>query len=155
MRNENMDSTAERTILDLRFKEPSQFKYFWIKYVNGFDPEKHCAKCLIGEYSSLLSYKKHLDLAGAVLDEHVSRFIYICGVTPKWKWNVHVAGIWQPGESCEFEDERVEMRLKNFRRIEILDQNCPAAPRVFATCRNWQFGWTAFPHTHRQAELQL
>jgi hypothetical protein len=148
-------NTDEKTILDLKFRQPDQFKYFWIKYVNGFDPSKHCARCLIGEYSSLLSYRERRDLAGAVLDEHASRFIYICGVTPKWKWNVHVAGICKPGESFELQDERVELRLTNFQRIEIVPDLGPPAHRAFATCRNWQFGWTAFPHTHRQAELTL
>ena len=77
----------EKMILDLKFHQPQRFRYFWIKYVRGFDPSRHCARCLIGEYSSLLAYRKHTDLVRAVLDEHAAPLVYICGVTAKWEWN--------------------------------------------------------------------
>ena len=54
----------------------------------------------------------------------------------------------------EHADERVELRLENFRRIEIRPDLGPPAPREFSTCRNWQFGWTAFPETPREVELK-
>ena len=143
-----------KMILDLKFHQPQRFRYFWIKYVRGFDPSRHCARCLIGEYSSLLAYRKHTDLVRAVLDEHAAPLVYICGVTAKWEWNVHVAGRLEPGELTEYADERVGLQLENFRRIEIRPDLGPPAPKTFTTCRNWQFGWTAFPETLRDVELK-
>jgi hypothetical protein len=67
---------------------------------------------------------------------------------------VHVAGQLEPGKVTEYADERVELRLENFRRIEIRPDLGPPAPRDFSTCRNWQFGWTAFPETSRDVELK-
>ncbi|MFO0527934.1 MAG: hypothetical protein ACK52A_07530, partial [Planctomycetota bacterium] len=60
----------------------------------------------------------------------------------------------EPGELTEDADERVELRREKFRRIEIVPDLGPPAPKAFSTCRNWQFGWTAFPETPRDVELR-
>ncbi len=31
-----------------------RYRYLWLKYVVGFDPRYHCARCLVGEYSQLI-----------------------------------------------------------------------------------------------------
>lgn len=142
-----------QAILTLKFHQPKAFRFFWIKYVNGFNPRVHCAKCLEGHYSRHLKYREHGDLSHVVLDEHETPFIYLCGVTAKWEWNVHAAGRFEEGVSMLYSDERVVFHLTNFRQIRILSENNPPAPKEFATCRNWQFGWTAFPETPRQLEF--
>ncbi len=57
-------------------------------------------------------------------------------------------------DNLDFRGERVELRLENFRQIEIHPDLGPPAPREFSTCRNWRFGWTAFPETPRDVELK-
>lgn len=142
-----------KPILTITFHQPATFRYFWIKYVRGFDPNVHCAKCLVGNFSKLLKYRELANLTRVSLDEHSAPFIYVCGVTSRWEWNVHVAGHLENGHRTEYSDERVSILVENFRHIEIVADGNPTAPKEFSTCRNWQFGWTAFPNTRKQLEF--
>ena len=140
-------------ILTIRFHQPHQFRYFWIKYVRGFDPRNHCARCLVGDFSRALKYREIRDLERVTLDEYPAPWIYICGVTPRWEWNLHVAGHFENNANSEHRDDRVTVVVENLRRIQITSEGNPPAPREFATCRNWQFGWNAFPETTRERLL--
>ena len=65
-------------VLTLTFQKPEVFRFVWIKYVRGFDPSQHCAKCLVGENSKALKHGEVKDLKRITLNEHHSPFIYIC-----------------------------------------------------------------------------
>jgi hypothetical protein len=140
-------------VLTVEFRKPEVFRFVWIKYVRGFDPTQHCAKCLVGENSKALKYGEIKDLKRVTLNEHHSPFIYICGVTEWYEWNLHIAGYWRDGELTQFEDDRVSVRIDNFHRVEISAVGNPPAPKEFALCRCWQFGWTAFSETPKPVKL--
>ncbi len=39
-------------------KQERAFRFLWLKYVRGFNPQHHCARCLAGHYSKLFPYAK-------------------------------------------------------------------------------------------------
>jgi hypothetical protein len=137
-------------------KQERAFRFLWLKYVRGFDPRFHCARCLKGSYSTLFpyssSYIQTQEIAG-VLDEFDAPWIYLCGVTKKWEWNVHVAGEFEAGTITNYSDERIDVEIRDFRQLSIDASKTPEAPKEFATCRNWQFGWKAFPETQSSGSL--
>lgn len=143
--------------LRLEVKQDRIWRFLWAKYVTGFNPKQHCARCLAGKYSKLLRLPQtgYIGpiLVDGNLDEHESPWIYLCGVTRKWEWNLHIAGRAQPGASVTYEDERISVRIHDFEQIPIVASQAPPAEKEFATCRNWQFGWCAFPETHRGHDL--
>ena len=135
-------------------KQEKAFKFLWLKYVRGFNPTHHCARCLEGNYSKLFPFSRgHVppQTIEGVLDEFDAPWIYLCGVTNKWIWNVHVAGQFEAGAITNFSDERIDVEIRDFKRLLINSINTPEAPHEFETCRNWQFGWLAFPETPRPA----
>jgi hypothetical protein len=133
-----------------------EIRFLWLKYVTGFDPRVHCARCLVGKYSKLFpfsrSYVEPQVIEGALV-EHASPWIYLCGVTKKWEWNIHIAGQYEPGSHVSYEDERIRVEIVDFKQTPIDASKSPDATREFATCRNWQFGWMAFPETPKEAKL--
>ncbi len=146
---------SSKITLDVRFLEPKAFRYFWLKYVQGFKPDQHCARCLIGPYSKHFPYGSQLaDKLGTVLDEAEAPFIYICGVTGRYENNVHLVGRPDPQSEAKHKDDRVEISVHGLSKIEIIPpENAPALGKEFLTCRNWQFGWQEFPDVARQASL--
>ncbi|HMP71485.1 MAG TPA: hypothetical protein PKA76_19205 [Pirellulaceae bacterium] len=145
--------------ITVEIKRANTFRFVWLKYVRGFNPNVHCARCLIGEYSKLIrrnngAYYPAGNLVTArQLDEQEAPFIYLCGVTPRWAWNVHIAGVNEPGLRVFHEDDRIKVEIENFRQLAIDATMSPPADKDFATCRNWQFGWCAFPETQRRPDL--
>lgn len=145
--------------ITLEVKQAKFFRFLWIKYVTGFNPKVHCGKCLLGHYSKQIVYDRksyylpQIRLDQARLDEHRAKFIYLCGVTPRWEWNLHIVGRAQAGERVTHEDERISVTIEDFERITIDATQSPPSAKDFATCRNWQFGWCGFPETPRGPEL--
>jgi hypothetical protein len=136
-------------------KQEQAFKFLWLKYVRGFNPTHHCARCLAGSYSTLFPFSRGYVPAQTfegVLDEFDAPWIYLCGVTNKWIWNVHVAGQYEDGAMTNYSDERIDVEIRDFKQLFINSANTPEAPHEFETCRNWQFGWMAFPNTSRQLD---
>ena len=134
----------------IEVKQAKAVRFLWLKYVTGFNPQHHCAKCLTGRFSKLFSYQPSYvspQVVEGQLDEHESPWLYVCGVTRRWEWNLHIAGQFRPGESVEFEDERFSVLIRDFRQFPIDSSVTPPAEKEFATCRNWQFGWMAFPES--------
>jgi hypothetical protein len=138
--------------IDLHVKT-ARYAYLWLKYVRGFDASQHCARCLIGTYSKRIPYRR--PLAGArfagALDEVQplsAPYLYMCGVTPRWAENLHVAFIRSPGSVVEVEDANIAVRITDACRI-LIDERAvpPGLPRAYATCRNFQFGCQAYGYT--------
>ncbi len=151
-----MKTNIKTPTIKVTVKQERAFKFLWLKYVRGFNPQHHCARCLNGNYSSLFRYSKGYVPPQAiedVLDEFDAPWFYLCGVTKKWEWNVHVAGKYEAGTITNYSDERIDVEILDFRQLPINASKTPVAPKEFATCRNWQFGWTAFPETQSTGRL--
>ena len=127
------------------FKTSQRFKYFWCKYVNGFNLDVHCAKCLIGHYSKKVSADKCI--INATLNEYDCKYYYICGVTTPYVWvnNFHLAFELAPNEILEYYDGNTYIAIENARQIPIIKRDYRDAKfgnnKSFNTCRNWQFAY--------------
>ena len=65
------------------------FRYFWLKYIRGFDPTVHCAKCLIGDYSQKVSLKMPVNTEIELNEFSDFKCLYLCGVIG-YQNNLHV-----------------------------------------------------------------
>lgn len=119
------------------------FRFLWGKFVRGFDPSVHCARCLIGSYSQVVRVgiapgEHQLDLPAAPFD-----YFYLCGVTPKWSTNLHLAVRPKAGAQARVTAHNgVEFLIEDAEAIEIVPLPIGHLGRgpQFTTCRNWQFG---------------
>jgi hypothetical protein len=133
--------------LDLEIKR-NDYPYLWIKYVAGFDPSQHCAKCLTGYWSKAIPFVK--DKAGIRrrrnLDEYDTPFVYLCGVHKSFQLvnNLHFPMRRKPGELFTFENEAIRFTVRDHEVLPIPPLPEEARRRltpVYYTCRNFQFGW--------------
>ena len=122
------------------------FNYLWAKKIEGFEPSVHCAKCLIGKYSSQFSPKMQSNV-WIESEYKVGDILYFCGVSAPYKWsnNLHIAGIVSEGSMfhmVSYTGDRIAIR--NFERLEfdhaIATDKYPDLSDRFLTCRNFQFG---------------
>lgn len=127
-----------------------RYRYLWLKAVRGFDVTQHCARCLVGSYEKLLPY-------GAIpsgrvfegeLGANSAPYYYLCGVTPKYEENLHIA--FRAGEdSICFEDGNVKVSIEGAERVPVLPIPQEVVARAgwtkeYWSCRNFQFGWKEF-----------
>ncbi len=128
-------------IVDVQIKT-SRYRYLWLKSVRGFDPSKHCARCLVGEYAREFPLRPRFE-AGLHLHAEIpgdrAPFLYLCGVTPNWAENLHVAMIPDPGGRFVVDDDNSTVTVDGAAMLEIpeIPEDMPAA---FSTCRNYRFG---------------
>lgn len=140
----------------LKVIEP-RFRFLWLRYVRDFKPNVHCAKCLVGYRSRIIDYRnrgREPFTVRGVLDERPFRHLYLCGVTNAWALNLHVAMEASPDESFEVEHEYCNLQVAGARKLAIVEvENPPTwADKSFTTCRNWQFGWNAYPQGFKAGE---
>lgn len=116
------------------------YRYVWLKYVNGFDLSQHCAKCLCGTYESRIkrNITQYRDM-----ELPPSKYYYFCAVQT-YPTNIHLAFEEAEGEEIRIDDERYSIVIENARQIHFDDSRInPALPgarlKAFTTCRNWQF----------------
>lgn len=126
------------------------YSYFWGKTVEGFNPEEHCAKCLVGRYIDSVS----TNLCGGdeiELDVVDGELVYVCGVSKPYVWrnNFHLAI--QIGGS-----ESLQVKLYNGMLLEVVGAKrvmftgtrarklFPEKKKAFLTCRNFQFAAQLF-----------
>lgn len=118
----------------------SQYKYIWLKYVEGVDLSQHCARCLIGKYEKeILASKLEYD------NLHLpnSKYYYLCAVY-KYETNIHLAFIEKQGSKILIDNEYYHIEIENAEQIQIdkssIDYTLPqSADKNFSTCRNWWF----------------
>jgi hypothetical protein len=124
------------------------YRFLWLKYVQGADLRYHCARCLKGPYSKLLPFSRYGQPAGLQIEgdlvEADSPFLYLCGVTPRWEENLHIAFQRAPGERIEYEDKHIRLVITDAVRmpIEALPEKVIQEEGLVAayyTCRNYQF----------------
>ncbi len=127
-------------------KITGSFRYLWLKYVTGVDLEVHCAKCLVGEYSTAV--KKDVGETELIeLDEFPAKIFYLCGVAIPFKWenNFHLAFEEATGEEFRVDELGISVTVRNAHRLPITTEamNEINHPRIgnksYSTCRNWQF----------------
>lgn len=116
------------------------YKYLWIKHINGVDLSQHCAKCLLGDYDSRISKEKH-EYHDLTLPD--SKYHYLCGVLNYYN-NLHLAFREKDGEVVRYEDANVAIEIANAELLpisaEYIDWKLPKAGlKSYHTCRNWQF----------------
>jgi hypothetical protein len=141
-----MNKPAKVIIEEIRVEAP--FRYLWLKYVSGVDLSVHCADCLLGDYSELVSPSLGLEAHDLTLDEYEGEIFYLCGVAKPYDWdrNFHLAFRQAPGEKFAFEEHGLSVSILNAQRInfEAFDaRNKSSSPNrtkpVFNTCRIWIF----------------
>ena len=120
------------------------FRWLWLMYVHGFNERHHCQACLRGHKTKKLTYDRNM-LAVPLhvsfdLDEYHSPYMYLCGVTPKYNMNLHIA--FEPAHNSEVveRDPRLSIVISNARRVPILPVDADL-PQEFSRCRNFQFGY--------------
>lgn len=143
------------------FTTKENFRFLWLKYVAGFDLSVHCARCLVGTYSSHFSkHGKVKRLVGARLNEAPAQFYYLCGVTEPYRWkdNLHVAFRYKPGSVLQYDDGKTGIVIEDAERIEI--RKLPdyhlephGYDRNYHTCRNWRFAYQIVHDGQLPAEL--
>ena len=124
------------------------YSYFWMKFVTGFDPTQHCARCLRGGYVAGVSKDMELNTP---LDLVLPRTSvgYICGVARgrNYARNLHLPFVREAGnvERMDMLDGQ-ELVLSNARRLPIpgLPDGWADLPKAFTTCRNFQFAVDRF-----------
>ncbi len=135
-----------RTDLKLTITGPADrltgFRYFWLKYVSDFKSDVHCARCLIGPYSTAVSNDMLTRRTIALNEVSGWDYLYLCGVSPKWPTNFHLA--MKPGNDI--------IKMKTYNGFEVVvtgaeRMDIPSLPdgwnglsKAFTTCRNYQFG---------------
>lgn len=119
-----------------------RYMYIWLKKVEGVDLDKHCARCLLGEYDNRIS-KSTLEEHDLELQDGI---YYLCGVTYPYKWadNFHLAFRNKKGSNISYEYQGIRVEIKDAERLPIdaryINQsNKHTGQKAYSTCRNWQF----------------
>ena len=120
------------------------YRYLWLKNVQGVNLKCHCARCLIGPYDK--NFGSHVKMVRNVSLSSESPLYYLCGVAQdrKWSHNLHIAFTYAPGQDIDIDDEFCTVKIKNARRLDIdmkyIDWDMPESKKSeYKTCRNWQF----------------
>ena len=118
------------------------FRYLWLKSVEGVDLSVHCAKSLIGRYDNRINPR--IGTAENII--LTDKIYYMCGVSQPYVWsnNFHIAFREKTGSHIEVERNGVKLQIDNAEEIAFsekdIDFHLPfATKREFYTCRNWQF----------------
>ncbi len=123
----------------------TDFHYFWGKWVRGFDPAHHCAKCLVGDFERAVSpmWESKQVLAFSCRPGEI---FYLCGVAEPYNWskNFHLPLEIAPGE-------KALGTLSNGMQISVVGAKAipftatsakelyPRRDYRFLSCRNFQF----------------
>ena len=124
----------------------ANFKYLWLKYVDDYDLNNHCAKSLIGNYSNKI-INKRISNTNLVLNEFNSRVYYLCGVSLPFNYdkNFHLAFKFIMGSKISIKENGIEIIIENAERIVIekkyIYKHENGNKKQFNTCRNWQFAY--------------
>lgn len=133
------------SFVDTRNHHLTGYMFFWAKYVQGFDPREHCAKCLLGSWSAQIRMGMRMNSAYIMNEVHPAsyRYMYLCGVSPIKDTGVQIALEEAPGE--EFEEltyNNIRIRVQGARRLSFpkLPRNFRGMGPAYTTCMNYQFG---------------
>lgn len=138
----------------IKLEVAANFRYIWLKYVNDVDLNQHCAKCLIGPYSTKIQHTTRYE-TNIHLDEAEPKYYYLCGVSRPYKWlnNFHLAFRYKKGFAIEAEGNGILIIIKDAEEIKFSSEDInPSDPnyknKLFFTCRNWQFAHKVFKESY-------
>lgn len=116
------------------------YKYVWLKYVNGVDLSQHCARCLKGKYSeditaNIKSFRN--------VELERSPYYYLCGVK-QYVTNMHIAFIEKEGSTVSIKNDWFSIEIENAEQIKFNDSKIDyklalSNKKAYNTCRNWWF----------------
>ena len=120
------------------------FRYFWLKYIRGFDPTVHCAKCLIGDYSQKVSLNMPVNTEIELNEFSDFKCLYLCGVIG-YRNNLHIPFVPSDNENDIITTETYrgdKVIITGARRLPIppLEKGYTSLSQAFTSCRNYQFG---------------
>jgi hypothetical protein len=127
----------------------NRFRYLWLKGVTGFIPDACCAKSLAGKYAKLVPFgpvKAGASYCGD-LPANVP-FYYLCGVTPQYAENLHVAIRPAQGKQVTYSDVNCDVVISDAEQVFIKPVESPLASKEQRSCRNYQFGFSQFKADH-------
>lgn len=133
------------------------FKYFWMKYVNGFDASVHCARCLLGHYSQKVGLQMPVNTEITIDEFDDYKCIYLCGVIG-YVNNLHVAFVSSDNEEDIITAETYlgdKVIITGAKRLPIppLPNGYNGLPLAYTSCRNYQFGVSFFEPEQSQTDL--
>ena len=126
-----------------------EFRFLWLRQVEGFRPGRHCARCLKGRY--IIGG----DARGMLCDSHNGSWelqaergetLYLCGVNARndYDRNLHVAMRVRAGSSIRIDSGAGFVVIHGAERLHFDDaaarRRFPQRDESFLTCRNFQFG---------------
>ena len=129
-----------------KIKIEKDFKYLWLKYVEGINLNTHCANCLVGNYSKKIKKAKGT-YENIFLDEYnTTKYYYLCGVSSPFVYenNFHLAFKYCKDELLKYSSNGIEIEIENAIALPIskkfIDIRHPKAKfKSYSSCRNWQF----------------
>jgi hypothetical protein len=144
--------------MHIKYKlKDSCFRFFWIKYVVDFNPEVHCAPCLVGSFEHLPFRAPYYPInTPFTIDtaDKLYRYVYVCGVTGQWARNFHLALEESPGGRVEIETTDIKIHAQDARALQITPMPTDKPPE-FSTCRNYQFGLRYLADISQAASIHL
>jgi len=147
---------AEQMFLSLHIFN-RDFRSLWLMYVTGFNERHHCQACLKGKKPRRFKYDRNTIEIPAhvsfVLDEFAAPFVYLCGVTPQYEDNLHIAMRRNPSHRIDYRDHRIAVSVSHAQRLPIIPVDADK-PVAFLRCRVFQFGYR-YLREHAQQQLTL
>ena len=127
----------------------ASWRFLWAKHVVGFDPAKHCARCLQGRYDNRFGRAAQMNAPIEMTGYAAGDLLYFCGVAKPARWvrNLHLA-VLVTGDPQDISSavtwDGGELTVTGARAIvfddrEVLAGYADLGP-AFTTCRNFHFG---------------
>ena len=126
------------------------YPYLWIKSVEGFNHREHCAKCLKGDFIRTGGhYVPPVNEWRELPMPPKAKAIYVCGVSSAgYAHNLHAPLVPDPGA------DPIHIELMHGQSLVIehakmliippLPDRWHGLPKVFTSCRNFQFAVSLF-----------
>jgi hypothetical protein len=126
------------------------WRYLWLKTVEGFNENVHCARCLVGKFDKNFGLKSPIN-RDVELAYPEGTILYFCGVAQPYNWanNAHLAGRVKRGAMASLDLWTKDMLVIRGLEAIPIDKSVSDAKfgdrsRNYLTCRNFQFGAQMF-----------
>ena len=122
-------------------KSVGDFRHFWSLHVTGFNDEKHCQDCFIGEQEWKTNNK--IPTGTPITIPMKGNFFYICG-EKTYDDNFHMPLRWKQGSTTTLTTYNgFKFTVENAELVPFTDKfarkKYPEKSEEYLTCRNFQF----------------